>query len=244
MLRLGVYTHTHTLTACSQVEEIFLEMVAKEPLLRMAVSRGLNLSLEDLDQGEEEGGQRSSPGATAPAATAQGEGDRRSERKPDTASGECPLFHLVSIYLPPSLSLSLSLPLSLSLLVAPSNTVTNTRLIGVKHTININKGSRGYGFGIASRDVTTDDKSTPIYVKNIVHEGPAFQDGRLRIGDRLLEVCHLGLYVCTFEMINPRYACARVTVVILCVYVSVCLSGATTLYCVRKYKCRLYIQCS
>ena len=79
--------------------------------------------------------------------------------------------------------------LPLSLAVAPSNTVTNTRQIGVKHNIQINKGSRGYGFGIASRDVTTDDKNTPIYVKNINHEGPAFQDGRLRLGDRILEVC-------------------------------------------------------
>ena len=73
--------------------------------------------------------------------------------------------------------------------VAPSNTVTNTRQIGVKHTIQITKGPRGYGFGIASRDVTTDNKNKPIYVKNIVHDGPAFQNGRLRLGDRVLEVC-------------------------------------------------------
>ena len=61
----------------------------------------------------------------------------------------------------------------------------------MKHAIQITRGPRGYGFGIASRDVATDDKNQPIYVKSISHEGPAFQDGRLKIGDRILEVCHV-----------------------------------------------------
>ena len=28
----------------------------------------------------------------------------------------------------------------------------------------------------------------PIYIKNITKDGPAFKDGRLRLGDRLLKV--------------------------------------------------------
>ena len=96
---------------CSQVEEIFLEMVAKEPLLRIAISRGLTLSLEELDQGnreeEEEDGERgvgreegerreggstTQPAGDSPATSSRGEGGRRREggreRKPDAATGE------------------------------------------------------------------------------------------------------------------------------------------------------------
>lgn len=185
-------------------------MVAKEPLLRMAVSRGLTLCLEGLDQddGEREGGGDVAMAAAATPSTsskAEGEEIRRkeriSERKPDTANGKktiLPISNISSSFpflsLPPSLHPPLPLTFPPSLHPTPStvaspNTVTNTRLIGVKHTIQITRGSRGYGFGIASRDVTTDNKNTPIYVKNIVHEGPAFQDGRLRLGDRILMVC-------------------------------------------------------
>ena len=91
------------------MEEIFLEMVAKEPLLRIAISRGLTLSLEGLDQGQqgEEGeerqgereGERRERESTeqadgSPAVSGRGEGGRRreggSERKPDAATGELP----------------------------------------------------------------------------------------------------------------------------------------------------------
>ena len=96
-------------SSCSQVEEIFLEMVAKEPLLRIAISRGLTLSLEGLDQGQqgEEGEERqgereeerrgrenTEQADGSPAALGRGEGGRRreggSERKPDAAAGKLP----------------------------------------------------------------------------------------------------------------------------------------------------------
>uniref|UniRef100_A0A672S8C3 Partitioning defective 3 homolog n=1 Tax=Sinocyclocheilus grahami TaxID=75366 RepID=A0A672S8C3_SINGR len=45
----------------------------------------------------------------------------------------------------------------------------------------------GLGFSITSRDVPLGG-SAPIYVKNILPRGAAIQDGRLKAGDRLLEV--------------------------------------------------------
>ena len=66
---------------------------------------------------------------------------------------------------------------------------TNTRQLGVKKTIELTRGTKGtFGFGLASRDVATNTEEIPIYVKSISSGGPAFQDGRLRIGDRVLEV--------------------------------------------------------
>lgn len=49
------------------------------------------------------------------------------------------------------------------------------------------EGPEGLGFSITSRDVPIGG-SAPIYVKNILPRGAAIQDGRLKAGDRLLEV--------------------------------------------------------
>lgn len=51
-------------------------------------------------------------------------------------------------------------------------------------------GPEGLGFSITSRDVPIGG-SAPIYVKNILPRGAAIQDGRLKAGDRLLEVSEL-----------------------------------------------------
>lgn len=48
-------------------------------------------------------------------------------------------------------------------------------------------GPEGLGFSITSRDVPIGG-SAPIYVKNILPRGAAIQDGRLKAGDRLLQV--------------------------------------------------------
>ncbi|XP_010294523.1 PREDICTED: partitioning defective 3 homolog, partial [Phaethon lepturus] len=48
-------------------------------------------------------------------------------------------------------------------------------------------GTEGLGFSITSRDVPIGG-SAPIYVKNILPRGAAIQDGRLKAGDRLIEV--------------------------------------------------------
>ena len=70
-----------------------------------------------------------------------------------------------------------------------SNSVTNTRQLGMKKTIELTRGGKGtFGFGLASRDVATNTDDIPIYVKSITTDGPAFHDGRLKIGDRILEV--------------------------------------------------------
>lgn len=55
----------------------------------------------------------------------------------------------------------------------------------------IYSGTEGLGFSITSRDVTIGG-SAPIYVKNILPRGAAIQDGRLKAGDRLIEVSGFG----------------------------------------------------
>ena len=71
---------------------------------------------------------------------------------------------------------------------AASLSLTNTRQIGVKHRIELKRSGRGYGFGLTSRDVCTNQKGQPVYVKVIHQDGPAYLDGRLQLGDRILEV--------------------------------------------------------
>ncbi|XP_022371503.1 partitioning defective 3 homolog isoform X8 [Enhydra lutris kenyoni] len=63
----------------------------------------------------------------------------------------------------------------------------NTKKIGKRLNIQLKKGTEGLGFSITSRDVTIG-ASAPIYVKNILPRGAAIQDGRLKAGDRLIEV--------------------------------------------------------
>lgn len=48
-------------------------------------------------------------------------------------------------------------------------------------------GEDGFGFTVTSRDNSTGT-DIPIYIKKIVSKGAAARDGRLKIGDRLLEV--------------------------------------------------------
>ncbi|MGH0142103.1 UNVERIFIED_CONTAM: hypothetical protein FKN15_050480 [Acipenser sinensis] len=63
----------------------------------------------------------------------------------------------------------------------------NTKKIGRRLNIQLKKGPEGLGFSITSRDVPIGG-SAPIYVKNILARGAAIQDGRLKAGDRLLQV--------------------------------------------------------
>jgi hypothetical protein len=135
-----------------RVEERFSEMAEKEPLLRLAISRGFKL---DLDQNEI--------------------GDADDSGEPPHGNNITPSGETSS---PPSAASN-----------QLSNVFTNTRQIGMKHTIIINRSPTGtFGFGLSSRDVTTKDNDQPIYIKSITTGGPAFIDGRLRLGDRLLEV--------------------------------------------------------
>uniref|UniRef100_A0A3Q3Q7N7 PDZ domain-containing protein n=1 Tax=Monopterus albus TaxID=43700 RepID=A0A3Q3Q7N7_MONAL len=62
-----------------------------------------------------------------------------------------------------------------------------TKKVGRRLSIRLKKGPEGLGFSITSRDVPIGG-SAPIYVKNILPRGAAIQDGRLKAGDRLLEV--------------------------------------------------------
>ncbi|XP_054452197.1 partitioning defective 3 homolog isoform X2 [Anoplopoma fimbria] len=72
---------------------------------------------------------------------------------------------------------------------APNATPTGgfTKKVGRRLNIQLKKGPEGLGFSITSRDVPIGG-SAPIYVKNILPRGAAIQDGRLKAGDRLLEV--------------------------------------------------------
>ena len=69
-----------------------------------------------------------------------------------------------------------------------TNLITsNTRKIGRKYEIDLQKGPQGLGFSITTRDNPAGG-NCPIYIKNILPTGAAIEDGRLRPGDRLLEV--------------------------------------------------------
>ncbi|XP_065930010.1 partitioning defective 3 homolog isoform X5 [Magallana gigas] len=68
-------------------------------------------------------------------------------------------------------------------LVAP----TNTKKIGKKMEITLVKGPVSLGFSVTTRDNPAGGDS-PIYIKNILPRGAAITDGRLKAGDRLLEV--------------------------------------------------------
>ncbi|XP_030612054.1 partitioning defective 3 homolog isoform X2 [Archocentrus centrarchus] len=63
---------------------------------------------------------------------------------------------------------------------------------GRRFNVQLKKGPEGLGFSITSRDVPIGG-SAPIYVKNILPRGAAIQDGRLKAGDRLLEVSGVDL---------------------------------------------------
>lgn len=70
---------------------------------------------------------------------------------------------------------------------APSLQAANTRKIGRKIEISLKKGAHGLGFSVTTRDNPAGGHC-PIYIKNILPKGAAVEDGRLRPGDRLLEV--------------------------------------------------------
>ncbi|XP_023213499.1 partitioning defective 3 homolog, partial [Centruroides sculpturatus] len=63
----------------------------------------------------------------------------------------------------------------------------NTRKIGRRIRIQLTKGAEGLGFSVTTRDNPAGG-NCPIYVKNILPKGAAVRDGRLKPGDRLLEV--------------------------------------------------------
>lgn len=65
--------------------------------------------------------------------------------------------------------------------------MANKRKIGRKIEIELCKGPQGLGFSVTTRDHQTGGDSL-IYIKKILSIGAAIEDGRLRPGDRLLEV--------------------------------------------------------
>ncbi|KRZ08361.1 Partitioning defective 3 -like protein [Trichinella zimbabwensis] len=65
----------------------------------------------------------------------------------------------------------------------------NTRKLGARIEIDLLKDCGSLGFTVTSRDfASSEGADSPIYVKNILPSGAAVKDGRLRAGDRLLEV--------------------------------------------------------
>ncbi|XP_065077393.1 partitioning defective 3 homolog isoform X2 [Ochlerotatus camptorhynchus] len=63
----------------------------------------------------------------------------------------------------------------------------NTRKLGKRIEISLKKGINGLGFSVTTRDNQAGGQC-PIYIKNILSKGAAVEDGRLKPGDRLLEV--------------------------------------------------------
>jgi len=68
------------------------------------------------------------------------------------------------------------------------NISTYSRKIGKKIKVQLLKDSTGLGFSVTSRDTLVGGLNSPIYIKNILGSGSAVRDGRLKIGDRLLEI--------------------------------------------------------
>ncbi|XP_055683382.1 partitioning defective 3 homolog isoform X2 [Lutzomyia longipalpis] len=65
--------------------------------------------------------------------------------------------------------------------------VANTRKLGRRIEIALKKGGHGLGFSVTTRDNPTGGHC-PIYIKNILPRGAAIESGKLKPGDRLLEV--------------------------------------------------------
>ncbi|KAM9790904.1 par-3 family cell polarity regulator alpha, b isoform 1-T1 [Syngnathus typhle] len=109
---------------------------------------------------------------------------RGSHKHPDQADGYPPAAHppAVSAAKPPTGQIH-----------SPQRGATSTptpaynKKVERRLNIQLQKGPEGLGFSITSRDVPIGG-SAPIYVKNILPRGAAIQDGRLKAGDRLLEV--------------------------------------------------------
>ena len=70
---------------------------------------------------------------------------------------------------------------------APALQVANTRKLGRRIEISLKKGVHGLGFSVTTRDNPAGGHC-PIYIKNVLPKGAAVEDGRLKPGDRLLEV--------------------------------------------------------
>ncbi|UYV61545.1 PARD3 [Cordylochernes scorpioides] len=71
----------------------------------------------------------------------------------------------------------------------PSNQLSsNTRKMGRKIILDLVKGPNGLGFSLTTRDNPAGTTLPPVYVKNVLPMGAAIEDGRLRAGDRLLEI--------------------------------------------------------
>ncbi|KAG5681514.1 hypothetical protein PVAND_010940 [Polypedilum vanderplanki] len=68
----------------------------------------------------------------------------------------------------------------------------NTRKLGRKIEITLKKGAHGLGFSVTTRDNPAGGHC-PIYIKNILPKGAAIEDGRLKPGDRLLEVDNVAM---------------------------------------------------
>ena len=59
----------------------------------------------------------------------------------------------------------------------------------------------------------TNEEDHPIYIKSITSNGPAFQDGRLKLGDRLLEVI-MSFFIVTSSNNNSNIVCLSLCVII------------------------------
>ncbi|KAM4537845.1 par-3 family cell polarity regulator beta a isoform 2-T3 [Fundulus diaphanus] len=70
---------------------------------------------------------------------------------------------------------------------APSLSNLTNKKAGKRIKIDLRKGTEGLGFTVVTRDSTVHGPG-PILVKNILQRGAAVKDGRLRPGDRILEV--------------------------------------------------------
>ena len=72
--------------------------------------------------------------------------------------------------------------------IKPTSMVGVTRGLGAIFFVELEKGMGGLGFGIKSRDTAADGMTYPHFVSSLKLGGVAQADGRLKVGDLLLEV--------------------------------------------------------
>ncbi|XP_057713898.1 partitioning defective 3 homolog isoform X3 [Corythoichthys intestinalis] len=177
-----------------QAQNMFRQAMRSPVIMFHVVPSSLKSHYEHLSQAERNPAYSSGRFSSDPVSGAADLASQRMSRhgsqkhshaqtQPDQTDGFPPVAH------PPAISAAKP---PTGQIHSPQRALTSTptqgyKKVGRRLNIQLKKGPEGLGFSITSRDVPIGG-SAPIYVKNILPRGAAIQDGRLKAGDRLLEV--------------------------------------------------------
>lgn len=87
--------------------------------------------------------------------------------------------------IPKSVNVTPSRKSPASMLLKNTPAHSSLRKVGRRILIHLTKGSEGLGFSISAKESVS---SSHLYIKSILPAGAAVEDGRLKIGDRIMEV--------------------------------------------------------